>query len=171
MAANGLTPYMAANPYLSNVLQAFPSGAAAYSQDLPTILKNFSGQAVPIVSYPNWNPLGDFLNGGQTMTGFQGLGFPAQWGGATQAGTGGIGIGGATQTGANAGAGNLGTGTTGAGVNNGLSTLMSMLGLGGNTGTAAGLGQNAARTNTGLGTNANAGQANQVANLLLSLLG
>ena len=77
----------------SQVLQAFPSGAAAYSQELPTIIKNFSGQAVPIVSYPNWNPLCDFLNGGQTTTGFQGLGFPAQWGGATQAGTGGIGIG------------------------------------------------------------------------------
>jgi len=141
MAVNGLTPYMASNPYLSNVLQAFPSGAAAYSQDLPTILKNFSGQAVPIVSYPTWNPFGDFLNGGATTTGFQGLGFPTQFGGATLAGTGQTALGGGTVNG--------GTNT---------SALLQAL-LGGGT-------TNTARTTTGTGTN-----TNQVASLLLSLLG
>jgi hypothetical protein len=151
MSSNGLTPYMASNPYLSNVLQAFPSGAAAYSQDLPTLLNNFSGQAVPIVSYPTWNPLGDFLNGGQTNTGFQGLGFPAQFGGATLSGTG-------TTT--------LGGGT----VNNGSSSLLSLLGLGGsttgNTGNTFG---GTTQTST-LGTSNNSTKTQLVELLLQSLL-
>jgi len=137
MSFNGLTPYQASNPYLANVYQAFPSGAAAYSQDLPTILKNFSGQAVPIVSYPQWNPLGDFLNGGQTNTGFQGLGFPAQWGGATLAGTGTLGLGGGTTVN-NSGGG-------------GVSNLLSLLGMSGSTTGNTGQGSGSFTGNT-LGT-------------------
>jgi len=158
MSFNGLTPYQAANPYLANVYQAFPSGAAAYSQDLPTILKNFSGQAVPIVSYPQWNPLGDFLNGGQTNTGFQGLGFPAQWGGAALAGTGTLAVGGST---VNNSAGN------------GMNTLLSLLGLGGNT--AAVTNQSGLNTGVSAGTTTKAGtltgsSRNQLALLLLQTL-
>jgi hypothetical protein len=159
MSFNGLTPYQASNPYLANVYQAFPSGAAAYSQDLPTILKNFSGQAVPIVSYPQWNPLGDFLNGGQTNTGFQGLGFPAQWGGATLGGTGTLTTGGSTVN------NSLGGGS---------SNLLSLLGLGGsttgNSGQGSFSGNTLGTTTQGNNTNTSNNSRTQLVTLLLQTL-
>lgn len=72
MAIPGGNPFLAPNPYLTNVLSALPSGKAAFSQDLGQILFNFSGQALPTVSYPQWNPFGNWQGG--ILPGFMGLG-------------------------------------------------------------------------------------------------
>jgi hypothetical protein len=56
-------PFMAPNPYFMSVLAAMPSGAAAYSQDLGQTIYNFSGQSLPSLFYPQFNPFGHWQGG------------------------------------------------------------------------------------------------------------
>jgi hypothetical protein len=70
---SSLDPYMASNPYLQAVQSAMPSGRAAYSQDIGKLLFNFSGQSLPINTFPNFNPFGYWQGG--ILPGLQGLGF------------------------------------------------------------------------------------------------
>ncbi len=69
---SSINPFMATNPYLPAGFQSRP---AAYSQNIGVDLFASSGQALPINTYPTWNPFGSFLGGGQTLPWFQSLGF------------------------------------------------------------------------------------------------
>jgi hypothetical protein len=129
------TPFMANNPFLNAVINT--SQPAAYSQNINQLLWNFGGEALPTVSYPNWNPFGNYLTNGTTIPGFQGLGFPATWNGnVDNIGTG-SNPGPIPTTNSNGGSNGL-PGTTANANSNPLSLLSSLLSL--NTGTTNGLG-------------------------------
>lgn len=64
--------YIAQNPFLSAVLRYMPSQRAAYSQDINAMIYNYSGQALPTWSFPNFSPFG-FWQGG-IIPGFRDFG-------------------------------------------------------------------------------------------------